>query len=267
MRDYDEIDELDEGKSQSYSNIEKFLQQSNKETSGKNKALSGCFILWFVGSMLAMMFANKFVPKQYDTPVILMLFGQYFIVFGVLALKGLMQSEDKMGNLPMIIFPLVGVLIFGGGLLGLLATMGVLGEGFSDKLVAAVPFIMINLFVIVGAAMVILCFMRNSQLKRECTMEVQAICNKERVSHSRNHGRTYSPEYLIFIDGKEKIICKNFYTPIRHTVGAVYNIIINPNNPNMYIDDTKGANIVIYIVGTVFFIVGLLCDYFMFIAN
>ena len=82
----------------------KQLMKPWKEHSTGSKIFGIVFILWFIGSIVAMIVLSNMGKAEYTV----MIFGQYFLVFGIMAFFG--KSVDGSNPKPIgLIFASVGL--------------------------------------------------------------------------------------------------------------------------------------------------------------
>lgn len=85
---------------------------NNGKSKTRDAIISVVFLLWFVASIVGMLY----VAKTGKTALLLALFGQYFLVFGIIGLVSIISDEGfKLRHVPILIFPLVGAGAIAGG--------------------------------------------------------------------------------------------------------------------------------------------------------
>lgn len=230
------------------------MGEDEKKNKIKNGIIGAVFLIWFFGSMIAMLVCSKLDNR---TGILLALFGQYFLVFGILGVGA--NRKNKPFPLPILLFPLVGVLLLACGI-----SIWVGGEQALVWLQKNAPYILIWIFPLVGAGMIVSATCNSRHLKRVCTREVQAKCiDVESTWSPDRNGRggryVYMPVYSIFYNGEEKILRNYIYTNMnRFEQGEYYYIKINPDNPEEFIDsNNKKAKGMSLILGVVFLVISV----------
>lgn len=109
--------------------------------------ISVVLLLWFVASLVGMVY----VSKTGRTALLLALFGQFFLVFGIMGLiKAFSDFGFKAKCLPILLLPLVGIGAIASGFIIQYGT-----EEFKEKCYDAVPYLFIILFAVVGVCLII----------------------------------------------------------------------------------------------------------------
>lgn len=199
---------------------------------GKNKTsdaiISIVFLVWFVASIgLLVYFA-----KTGKTALTLAVFGQYFLVFGIIGLVSTISNNGfKLRCLPILLFPLVGL---GGIAGGIIIQYG--SDEFKKRCIDAVPMIFILLFIVIGACLIIGGLYSALYLKLTCTEYVYAECIEVKKQYNSNRSEVYCPVYSFNYNGQNYMVCNETYTNrFIPAVGQSYELYINPNNPmNIY---------------------------------
>lgn len=214
----------------------------------KGKIFGIVFLGWFIASIVAILLVSE-LENQVEW--LLILFGQYFLVFGGIAVWA--NKEKKNFPTVILMFPLVGFGLIGSGLYMLIG-----GVNAVENMAKYAPYVIMAVFPIAGALMIHMAVAEMVYLKRKCTYEVRAKCvdiSSHYVS-KKNGGRTkvYMPTYSVWLDNKEYRIWNNKYTnSCRFVVGEYYNIKVNPLDVNEFIDgNTKFMNGGLLVIGTVF---------------
>lgn len=218
----------------------------------KNKGtiLGIIFLVWFFASLAGILLVSK---TQHPAEWLLILFGQYFLVFGMLAV----WSSRGTRPFPTIILTAV---VVGLGCMGSGIYMMVGGEGSHEKMNAFAPFMIVGAFFVVGCFMLHMALSQMCYLKRVCTYEVNARCVDVTIGLSkRKHGgynEIYMPTYSFWLNGEEHRVWNNQYSSIKFEIGNDYRLLVNPKNVSDFIDsNTRLGNIGLLIIGTIFVIV------------
>lgn len=121
---------------------------------------------------------------------------------------------------------------------------------------SVMPLLIILGFVMAGVAMVVLPIMHKKRLEKECTVTVSAIIIEYLSTHSEN-GRLYCPMYSFIYNGKEYKTTTNQYTNLDlKPVGSMVELKINPNDPEVFLDDSKHYTFLI-VMGILFLAVSV----------
>lgn len=238
------------------------MQDSGNKNDAKSKVLGIIFLIWFFGSMIGF-----FVCSESDNKIgpLLVLFGQYFLVFGIIAVAG--NLKKKPFPVIVVIFPIVGLSVLVSGIGMILG-----GEKVLLFLGRYAPYILIWIFPIVGVLMIVNSFSQYRHLKRVCTRDIQAKCIDIDSRLSRNNAeqgrrrKVYMPVYSIFYNEREYIIRNYNYTNlVKFEIGMYYNIKINPLNPNEFIDENSSkANTLVFVLGIIFIVITVPIIIFMY---
>lgn len=228
-----------------------------------NIGASILFLLWFLGSIGIMLLAERIFLPEYKTSVILIVFGQYFLVFGIVGIVSFIKAKSKLKNLPLLIFALVGLSLIATGVIMVLTTKGILDGSIIELLGKFFPLIILNFFLLIGIVFIAVAFYNSVIYKGKCTYEISATCVEEKALFLGD--QEYSPVYEIYINGQTQTITSDTYTRIRHKVNEKYIIKVNPDNPEMFVDDTSGrTNMIYFILGMIFVVVTVFSDIMMF---
>lgn len=229
------------------------MQDSGNKNDAKSKVLGIIFLIWFFGSMIGF-----FVCSESDNKIgpLLVLFGQYFLVFGIIAVAG--NLKKKPFPVIVVIFPIVGLSVLVSGIGMILG-----GEKVLLFLGRYAPYIFIWIFPIVGVLMIVNSFSQYRHLKRVCTRDIQAKCIDIDSRLSRNNAeqgrrrKVYMPVYSIFYNEREYIIRNYNYTNlVKFEIGMYYNIKINPSNPNEFMDENSSkANKLVFVLGIIIIVI------------
>ncbi len=219
-------------------------------TNGKSKAYdtvaSILFLLWFVASIgLLIYFA-----KTGKTALTLAVFGQYFLVFGIIGLvSSVSEGGFKFKSLPILLFPLVGIGAIAGGIIIQYGS-----EELKKRCVDALPTIFIMLFIVIGICLIIGGLYSSLYLKLTCTEYVNAECIEVRKQFNSNNGEAYCPVYSFSYNGQSYKVCNDMYTNMYvPALGESYELYINPNKPMKFYEPlrVKSTGLFMVILGVV----------------
>lgn len=218
----------------------------------KNNVVSIVFIIWFICSIAAMMLISQF---DNEVSWLMILFGQYFLVFGLLGVSS--NKESKHFPSVILMFPLVGGVSITCGIYMLIG-----GQSAIDKMNEIAPYLLLLAFLVFGILLVHMSLSELLYLKKKCTYEIDAECveiSESLVKNNKgNFRRVYMPTYSVNVDGKDYRIWNNNYSSKKLIVGEYYKILINPLDPNDFIDSiTKSIHKGMLFIGFIFIIVGI----------
>lgn len=230
------------------------MQGSGNKNDAKGKVLGIIFLIWFFGSMIGFFVCSE---SENKTGPLLVLFGQYFLVFGIIAVAG--NIKNKPFPVITVIFPIVGLSVLVSGICMIFG-----GEKALLFLGRYAPYILIWIFPIVGVLMIINSFSQYRHLKQVCTRDIQAKCIDIDSRLSRNNNavpgrirKVYMPVYSIFYNEREYVIRNYNYTNlVKFEIGMYYNIKINPSNPNEFMDENSSkANKLAFVLGIIIIVI------------
>ena len=231
------------------------MNSSNNKTknSTANYILSIVFIIWFVASIGGMLY----ISKQDNKWPLLTLFGQYFLVFGLVFLVNSIKNKKILG--PEIIVTLVGAICVYAGIALPKAT-----PEERENFTRLVPFMFLGLFAIVG---LIIIFNAIPKKKKpaitSCTTPVIASCIDIESSDGINTSTPiYCPIYEFYYNGTTYRVKGGSYSNYCNVqIGDRTGLLINPVNPYEYtIPDAISSqdpmsNLIAIGIGVVFVIV------------
>lgn len=237
------------------------MQESGKKMGVKEKVLGVILLIWFFGSVVGFFVCSEL---EDNTGLLLVLFGQYFLVFGIIVVVS--NLKKKPFPIITIIFPIVGLSALVCGICMLVGK-----ETALEFIKQYAPYILMWVFPVAGVLVIANSFSQYRYLKRVCTRDIQAKCidiesEFTKASFEDRRTRVYMPVYSIFYDNREYIIRNYNYTNlVNFEIGMYYYIKINPSNPNEFIDEnTKKANMLTLIIGITFIVVTLPVIIFMY---
>ncbi len=216
--------------------------------------ISVVFLIWFFGSMVLMIFF-----KMIDVPeLIIGVFGQYFLVFGILSLWS--GIKNKNYNPIFFIIPIVGVTGIAVSLtmlFGTKATIDFIEENWGYAILV--------IFIIVGLLLEVSAFYMTVGKKSRCTESVVAICVDILVNYDDEGYEIYCPVYEANVGGITNQFCNNIYSSDNHVqVGDLKDIYISEYEPGVcYESSSNGKMGLITAVLGLFFIAMPLFGFFM----
>lgn len=211
--------------------------------------ISIIFIVWFMGSLFGMMVCSKL---DGGTGLMLALIGQYFLVFGIMGVVGGIKKRPFPAII--LLFPLVGSALIICGVI-MYADM----KNAAHMIYEAAPYLLAGIFPVTGVLMIISATSEIRHLKRVCTVEVQAKCISVETrwtqgGEGRRTKRVHMPVYSVYYNGREYTVQNDVYTNMNdYQVGNYYSIMINPLNPEEFLDaNNRKGNIVTLVLGIIF---------------
>lgn len=210
----------------------------------KSNLMGIIFIIWFIGSIVSMIYLSN-INEYYA----IMIFGQYFLVFGMIPLvkeKGM----DRLISVPFILVGLCCIVIP-----YLMINPDILFINLNWN--AIIPILIILAFIIAGFSMLFLPIINKKRLKKVCNVMVSAKLVDYKYTYSDNGNKLYSPIYEFEFNGKKHNVSNNMYSNIGvKPVDTIVNLMINPNDPEEYIDNSQ-SNIIVIVLGVIFLIVSI----------
>ena len=216
--------------------------------------LSFAFIIWFFGSIAGMIYFSK----QDQAPLTVVLFGQFFLVFGIIIIAGGIKNHSFQPIT--VIFPAIGILAIAGGLIYYIGRRGVIA--YVEKIL---PDFAISVFFIIGAGVVVGTYL-NSQKKRDaCTYVITGTCVN--IKSQVDDGTLLEcPVYEIYFRGETVELCNETYSNMNKVaLGETRELHVNPDNPKEFYEEKMDNTnaIFLYVFGGMFMAVSLLAFYMM----
>lgn len=213
----------------------------NKPNYSKEGKIVGIiFLIWFFCSMLAML-----ILSQINTYYTVMVFGQYFLVFGVIVLLG--AGKNKAVVIPFILVGLACIIIP-----YLMMKPEINGMVIDWGAVIAVLFIFA--FVLAGLVLTFIPIIQIKKSKEKWNVEVPAVI----VGYDENHGDSsmlYCPIYEFDFNGKKYNVMNNHYSNVGlKEIGTIISLKINPENPEEFLD-RRISSFVPMFIGIVFLVI------------
>lgn len=200
---------------------------NNEQNDSEKGGIGGwIFLIWFIGSIIALVCFSKINPNPYYC---VMTFGQYFLVFGIIFLKTAKKGAERV--IP-ILFGLIGLSCI------IIPYLMMKPEinGIEINWETVIKLLFVILFIIAGLMAAFMPIIRIKKLKNKCSIEVEATIIKNDVF--RPDGRKlYCPVYEFEFNGKKYEVMNEQYTNTYvNPVGTKVNLKINPDNPKEFLD-------------------------------
>lgn len=218
----------------------------SKEIKKKNaSALFGiAFLAWFIGSFIAIFYCAEYKPDY-----VVMVFGQYFLVFGLIPLFAT-KGKEKLISVPFILVGLGCIVIPYLMMHPELLKVTIIWE-------AVIPVIFMLVFVGAGLAMVILPILNRRKLEKTCTAFVDATIT-EYLSYMDEDTTVYCPVYSFEYMNKKYKVDDNFYTNFNiRPEGTVVKLRINPLDPKEFFDSSSKSSNFVVLIGGLFLLVSV----------
>ncbi len=194
------------------------------------------FLIWFVASIIALFLTAKTAPW-----LAISVFGQYFLVFGLIALFSMIK-EGKFTPI-FLIFLFVGLIAV---LFGIVMQYG--DEASQASFKQMIPYAGTSIFFVMGILFIINYFVRSNQNKN-CIEIVRATCvdmkkRKNGTSDGMSYTmyNTYCPVFGFTYNGKSYEVNNNIYTQVPDVeLGEQIDLYINPQHPKCFREDANIA--------------------------
>lgn len=224
-----------------------------QEKKNKRKKIFGyIFLIWFICS-----FIGFFILE--NAYYLVMNFGQYFLVFGLIAFFNTKRFE-KFISLPFILVGLCCVVIPYCMLHPELIPTDVNWE-------TVIVLLMLSGFILAGLAAIFIPLFKRKYQKEVCTYEVQATIVDYDTTISDNGNTLYAPIYGFWYNGKDWRVCNNFYSNVGVPErGKTYTIKINPDNPEEFFNEKSRGYLIGVFVG-VLVLIFILSVLYLFLSQ
>lgn len=203
------------------------------------------FLATFVGIIVVMESDNKWLA--------LALGGQLFFILGIV----LISSRIKEKNFHLVdgllfIFPILGL----GGIVASLVIYFEI-EPVIDFCKEYMVYAFLGVLLLAGLIMLFAWYRSAIWLKVICTQRIEAKCIEVmEMFRSTEHGfrKKFCPVYQFYFNGNWYDVCNNVFSNLsKAQEGEIYEIYINPKNPNQFYELTRG-----YTLGIGLLIIGLI---------
>lgn len=226
-----------------------YLQEKKAK---RGKIFGYIFLIWFICS-----FIGFFILE--NVYYMVMNFGQYFLVFGLIAFFNTKRFE-KFISLPFILVGLCCVVIPYCMLHPELIPTDVNWE-------TVIVLLMLSGFILAGLAAIFIPLFKRKYQKEVCTYEVQATIVDYDTTISDNGNTLYAPIYGFWYNGKDWRVCNNFYSNVGVPErGKIYTIKINPDNPEEFFNEKSRGYLIGVFVG-VLVLIFILSVLYLFLSQ
>jgi hypothetical protein len=222
----------------------------------KNKVLklivSFVFLIWFVTSLVFIVY----FAKKDQAAMSVMIAGQYFLVFGIIAVVSGITS--KSFNPISLIFPVVGIGMMAGGFVYHYGSSAAV-----ELLEKYLPDLFLVIFFVAGVLMITVSCYSTRKKRTDCTYVIMATCVDVDTQY-RKGSRSYCPTYEIYYRGETLRLCDHLYTNMDHiTVGEQREVHINPDEPTEFFEEKREKMKTVFMcsMGTAFAVISLFALY------
>lgn len=222
-------------------------------------AVSVIFLIWFFGSILAMIF----FAKNEMGYLAIGAFGQIFLVIGIfVTVSGI---KNKNFNPIFLLFPIVGL---GAVIVSVISQFGT--EAVLDALEDSVPYLLLGVFFIAGLIMTGMALSRYFGPKIRCKDCVVGTC-VELLERYDARGRLFvCPVYEVSYGMHKLKLCNEVYVrniggaPVIN-VGTQKELYINPDNPTEFVNEKENGQIafILGVLGLLFIVISVMGIYLM----
>lgn len=217
----------------------------------KNKrenVFSIIFVIYFIASIIAMFICGE--------KYMLMIFGQLFFVFGILALFLGNGKGSKFMGIPFILVGFCCVVIP-----YCMAHPEIVP--FDVRWDYLIVFLVLLAFVIAGLCMIFIPIFRRRYLNSVCNYEVKATIIRHDVCYNKG-SKLYCPVYGFWYNGKDWEVSNHMYTNVGvDEDGKTMMLMINPDNPEEFLNVNTKVSLLLMVLGISFIFAGIF-SLFMF---
>jgi hypothetical protein len=155
-----------------------------------------------------------------------MLFGQYFLVFGLVVFFYADKKKDALITIPFILVGLACLIVP-----YLMMNPQLLPVNVNWNVV--VPILVLILFILCGLGLVFIPLLKKRHLEKICSYEVYAKIIRYKGDSEVGESSTYCPVYGFWYNGKDWELSDNIYTNVGlKDVGSIVKLRLNPDNPD-----------------------------------
>lgn len=209
------------------------------------------FLATFVGIIVVMESDNKWLA--------LALGGQLSFILGIVIISS--RIKEKNFNLVdglLFIFPTLGL----GGIVASLVIYFEM-EPVIDFCKEYMVYAFLGVFLLAGLIMLFAWYRSTIWIKVICTQRIEAKCIEvKEIYKPARHGlrKSFCPVYQFYFNGNWHEVCNNvFFNLSKAQENEMYEIYVNPKNPNQYYEVIRGnaTGIQLLIMGLVFTIMSV----------
>ncbi len=203
----------------------------------KAQALIGIiFLIWFVGSLILIIHLSNVNPIYS-----VICFGQYFLVFGLIALC------NKVW--PGLIFAIIGLGIIIVSVLSLMPNLSINWD-------IVLPILLLSVFIIVGIGLMTIPTIVKIIKKKKTSFKVMGKVIDLEGAYEEGT-KVFAPVYEFYFNGKTYRVKSNVITNVGvPKIGEVLEIMIDPNNPEEFYVEEQNKTLTIILFGMGILLVG-----------
>ena len=217
-----------------------------------NNLKSIFIVVIFVGGIIGAIIFHEIEPR-----VSIICVGAIFFVIG---LAVLFSQKLSLKSAPILLFPTIGALMIVIPAMLLIAeNSDMLEIDFTERLAANCC---VSVFVLVGIGLTVLPSVIHKSKMKKFTVPTEAVCiNLDvHISRSRKGGKTitYAPTWEYDFNGNLYTFKESTYTNLSvPKIGAVYHLLVNPNEPSEIYRPVKSVRILLFVIGFMFAAMGI----------
>ena len=201
----------------------------------KSNIFGGLFIAWFIMSIVGMIFLK-------DTLYCVMLFGQYFLIFGLIPLIKA-EKFEKLISIPFLATGICCIVI----------PFFVMNPQLLPKEINwdyVIVILLLLAFVLAGCCAAFIPLYNRKRLKMICNYSVIAKIVEYDISKSDKGNTLYCPIYGFWYNGQDRKVSNNYYTNIGvKEIGTECELMINPENPEEFYIENSKAYLIPVVIG------------------
>lgn len=205
----------------------------------------------FVGGCIGAIIFHKTEPRA-----TVICIGAVFFIFGLFFL---FSQKLSLNNIPILLFPVLGALMI------IIPALMLYAENSDTLDSEAIDRLAINcfmsIFILVGVGLIAFPPIIHKNKMKLFTVQIEAVCIHldTHISRSRKGGRTitYAPTWEYEHNGNMYTYKESTYTNLSvPKMGAVYQLLMNPDKPEELYRPVKSVRILLLIIGLAFAFMG-----------
>ena len=214
--------------------------------------LSFVFLLWFVASVVGMVYVSRSAELSWLIPVIL---GQFFLVIGTAGLTVMLRAKKKDLWIDIVAI-LIGAIIVA---LPLIYHFG--SEQTKTAITAHIPTLAGAGLLIAGLCGTLAAYIGQKRAAEKYSTPVEGICVERKTRLGSGGAVLHCPVYEITLNGEtlrmEKEVYSNMGVP---QIGESRTLYINENDLDSYVEPIadKSARMIGYFISVPFMIAGII---------
>ena len=222
----------------------KMKEETNEKFLVHDTIISWACIIWAILSVTLMVYFSGIEQVTFA----IMTFGQLFLVMGIIAFcrKQLTGAVFTITGLGCIILPAI-------------SEWGYLINSNLENANSILPSFLSTAITLIGIAMLVVPGILENSAERRCKKQVMAECVDLKELKLSDGSMAYAPIYQYEYNSASYTKCTEKYRKNEiPTIGSKLEIRINEKKPeDVYIQASKASLMIIYMIGTSFFIAGI----------